>query len=84
MLNNGSTVTGDVVTGGYNTSNGRAIDVSSNAGIGGTAKAKSTAPPAAGSGDTPTVKTKEDVDMTVRQLNVRDVRDVAPTCVVNP
>jgi len=47
-------------------------------------KAKSTAPPAAGSGDTPTVKTTEDVDMTVRQLNVREVRDVAPTCVVNP
>jgi hypothetical protein len=44
MLNNGSTITGDVVTGGYNTSNGRAIDVSTNAHIGGTAKAKSTAP----------------------------------------
>ena len=47
-------------------------------------KARSSAPPAAGGGDTPTVKTTEDVDMTVRQLNVREVRDVAPTCVVNP
>jgi hypothetical protein len=46
-------------------------------------KAKSTAPPAAG-GDTPTVKTTEDVDMTARQLTVREVRDVAPTCVINP
>ena len=34
--------------------------------------------------DTPTVKTKEDIDLEVRQLNVREVRDVAPTCVVNP
>jgi hypothetical protein len=34
-------------------------------------------------GDTPTVKTTEDIDVEVRQLNVREVRDVAPTCVVN-
>ena len=32
--------------------------------------------------DTPTVKTKEEVDLEVRQLNVREVRDVAPTCEV--
>jgi hypothetical protein len=37
--------------------------------------------PATG-GDTPTVKTKEEVDLEVRQLNVREVRDVAPTCEV--
>jgi hypothetical protein len=45
---------------------------------------KSAAPPAAAGGDTPTVKTTEDIDMEVRQLHVREVRDVAPTCVVNP
>lgn len=45
---------------------------------------KTEAAPATSGGDTPTVKTTEDIDMTVRQLNVRDVRDVAPTCVVNP
>lgn len=37
--------------------------------------------PAAGS-DTPTVKTKEEVDLEVRQLHVREVRDLAPTCEV--
>jgi hypothetical protein len=35
-------------------------------------------------GGTPTVKTTEDVDLEVRQLNVREVRDLAPTCSVNP
>jgi hypothetical protein len=44
---------------------------------------KTESAPAEGSA-TPTVKTKEDIDMEVRQLNVREVRDVAPTCVVNP
>jgi hypothetical protein len=44
LLDNGSSVTGSVVSGGYNTSNGRAIDVSTNATIGGSAKAKSTVP----------------------------------------
>lgn len=44
FLDNGSSVTGSAVSGGYNTSNGRAIDVSTNANIGGTAKAESTAP----------------------------------------
>ena len=48
------------------------------------AKHKTEAAPAAGSNDTPTVKTKEDIDLEVRQLNVREVRDVAPNCVVNP
>ena len=32
--------------------------------------------------DTPVVKTKEEVDLEVRQLNVREVRDLAPTCEV--
>ena len=45
---------------------------------------KTEAAPAAAGGDTPTVKTKEDIDVEVRQLNVREVRDVAPTCSVNP
>ena len=44
---------------------------------------KSESAPAAGTG-TPTVKTKEEIDLEVRQLNVREVRDVAPTCVVTP
>jgi hypothetical protein len=44
---------------------------------------KTEAAPAASGGDTPTVKTTEDIDVEVRQLNVRQVRDVAPTCVVN-
>jgi hypothetical protein len=35
-------------------------------------------------GNTPTVKTKEEIDLEVRQLTVREVRDLAPTCVVNP
>lgn len=45
---------------------------------------KTEAPPATAGGDTPTVKTKEDIDMQARQLKVREVRDVAPTCTVNP
>jgi hypothetical protein len=45
---------------------------------------KTEAAPATAGGDTPTVKTTEDIDVEVRQLNVRQVRDVAPTCVVNP
>ncbi|MBY0493920.1 MAG: hypothetical protein K2Y23_06865 [Cyanobacteria bacterium] len=45
---------------------------------------KTEAAPAASGGDTPTVKTREDIDVEVRQLTVREVRDVAPTCVVNP
>ena len=40
--------------------------------------------PATSSDGTPTVKTKEEVDLEVRQLNVRELRAVAPTCVVNP
>ena len=43
---------------------------------------KSEAAPAAAGGDTPTVKTTEDIDMEVRQLTVREVRDLAPTCTV--
>lgn len=45
---------------------------------------KTEAAPAAGGNDTPVVKTKESVDLEVRQLNVRGVRDVAPTCSVTP
>jgi hypothetical protein len=45
---------------------------------------KTEAAPATAGGDTPTVKTSEDIDVEVRQLNVREVRDLAPTCVVNP
>ena len=44
---------------------------------------KTQAAPAASGGDTPTVKTTEDIDLQVRQLNVRQVRDLAPTCTVN-
>ena len=42
--------------------------------------------PAAAGGDRnqPSVKTKEEIDLEARQLNVREVRDVAPSCVVNP
>lgn len=45
---------------------------------------KTEAAPAVAGGDTPTVKTKEEIDVEVRQLNVRQVRDLAPTCDVNP
>ena len=42
--------------------------------------------PAASGGDhnQPVVKTKEEIDVEARQMNVREVRDVAPTCVVTP
>jgi hypothetical protein len=43
---------------------------------------KTEAPPTSGTTDTPTVKTKEEIDLEVRQLHVRQVRDVAPTCEV--
>jgi hypothetical protein len=43
---------------------------------------KTEAAPSTAGGDTPTVKTTEDIDMEVRQLTVREVRDLAPTCVV--
>jgi hypothetical protein len=46
-------------------------------------KKTETAPATAG-GDTPTVKTQEEIDLQVRQLNVRQIRDLAPTCSVNP
>ena len=45
---------------------------------------KTESAPAASGGDTPTVKTKEEIDLQVRQLNVQRVRDLAPTCAVNP
>jgi hypothetical protein len=50
------------------------------------AKTRSEATPTGTSGrqDTPTVTTKEEVDVEVRQLSVRDVREIAPTCQVNP
>ena len=35
-------------------------------------------------GDKPTVETKAEVDLEVRQLNVSEVREIAPTCQVNP
>jgi hypothetical protein len=40
--------------------------------------------PAASGGDhnQPSVKTSEEIDVEARQLNVREIRDVAPTCVV--
>jgi hypothetical protein len=41
---------------------------------------KTESAPAAGGNDTPTVKTKEAIDLEVRQLNVREVRDLASTC----
>ena len=43
-LDNGSAVTGSVESGGYNPSTGHAIDVSTNATVGGSAKAESTVP----------------------------------------
>jgi hypothetical protein len=47
-----------------------------------TKKTESTS--AVGGSETPTVKTKEEIDLEVRQLNVRQVRDLAPTCTVTP
>jgi hypothetical protein len=41
---------------------------------------KTEQPDATGSGDRPTVKTQEDVEVEVRQLNVREVRAVSGTC----
>jgi hypothetical protein len=46
-------------------------------------KTTESAPSTAG-GDTPTVKTKEEIDLEVRQLHVSAVKSVAPTCAVNP
>ena len=42
--------------------------------------------PAASGGDhnQPTVKTKEQIDLEARQMNVREIRDVAATCTINP
>jgi hypothetical protein len=50
------------------------------------AKTRSEAAPTGTSGrqDTPTVTTKTEVDVEIQQLNVRDVREVAPTCQLNP
>lgn len=48
------------------------------------AKNKTEGTPATSGGDTPTVKTKEEVDLEVRQLHVSSVKNVAPTCTVNP
>ena len=44
FLDNGSSITGSAISGGYNSSTGTAIDVSTNAVIHGTAKAMSTVP----------------------------------------
>jgi hypothetical protein len=44
------------------------------------AEKKTEQPDATGSGDRPTVKTQEDVEVEVRQLNVRDVRAVSGDC----
>ena len=44
------------------------------------AEKKTQQPDATGSGDKPTVKTQEEVEVEVRQLNVRDVRAVAGNC----
>ena len=44
------------------------------------AEKKTEQPDATGSGDRPTVKTQEDVEVEVRQLNVRDVRSVSGDC----
>lgn len=35
-------------------------------------------------GEKPTVETKQEIDLEVRQLNVDNVRELAPTCRVNP
>jgi hypothetical protein len=49
------------------------------------AKSKSESPTGtSGQRDTPTVETKEEVDLEFQQLNVRDVRELAPTCQLNP
>ncbi len=46
------------------------------------AKSKTTAPPTGG--DTPTVATKEEIEVEVRGLNVREVRSVSGTCTLTP
>jgi hypothetical protein len=49
------------------------------------AKSKSESPVGtSGQRGTPTVETKEAVDLEFQQLNVRDVRELAPTCQLNP
>ena len=49
------------------------------------AKSRTEGTPTGTSGrDIPTVATKEEVDLEVRQLKVNDVRELAPTCQVNP
>jgi hypothetical protein len=42
--------------------------------------------PAASGGDhnQPVVKTQEEIDVQARQMNVREIRDLAPTCTINP
>ena len=42
--------------------------------------------PAATGGDhnQPSVTTKEEIDVEARQMNVRDVRDIAPSCTITP
>jgi hypothetical protein len=49
-------------------------------------KSQSQSPTATGTSgrETPTVETKEEVDLEARQLNVGNVRELAPTCQVNP
>jgi hypothetical protein len=49
-------------------------------------KSASESPAATGTSgrDTPTVETKEEVDLEARQLNVSNVRELAPNCQVNP
>ena len=44
------------------------------------AEKKQVEPDATGAGDKPTVKTQEDVEVQVRQLNVRQLRSVAGDC----
>jgi hypothetical protein len=49
------------------------------------ARTRTEATPTGTSGrDRATVATKEEVDIEIRQLNVSDVRELAPTCQVNP
>ena len=47
---------------------------------------KQQAEPAATGGDhnQPVVKTKEEIDVEARQMNVREVRDIAPNCTITP
>ena len=49
------------------------------------AKSKSESPTGtSGQRDTPTVETKEAIDLEFQQLHVTDVRELAPTCQLNP